>query len=62
MGAAEEGVSPTGLEGLSQDGAQVSAGPGKTVISCLWCMWASHLQRDILKRSCSPSARHRPGR
>lgn len=31
----EEGFSPTGLEGLRQDGAQVSAGPGKAVISCL---------------------------
>lgn len=28
------GVCPTGQQGLSQDGAQVSAGPGETVISC----------------------------
>lgn len=25
---------PSGLQGLSQDGAQVSAGPGEAVISC----------------------------
>lgn len=29
-----EGFSPTGQQGLSQDGAQVSAGPGEAVISC----------------------------
>ncbi len=29
-----EGLSPTGQQGLSQDGAQVSAGPGEAVISC----------------------------
>lgn len=26
------------------------------------CVWALHLQRDILKHSCSPSARRRPVR
>lgn len=30
-----EGFSPTGQQGLSQDGAQVSVGPGEAVISCL---------------------------
>lgn len=30
----KEGFSPTGKQGLSQDGAQVSAGPGEAVISC----------------------------
>lgn len=58
----EQGFSPTGLQGLSQDGAQVSAGPGKAVISCLGCMWALHPQRDILKHSCSPFAWPRPVR
>lgn len=29
-----EGFSPTGQQGLSQDGAQVSAGPGEAIISC----------------------------
>lgn len=29
-----EGFSPTGQQGLSQDGAQVIAGPGEAVISC----------------------------
>lgn len=60
--AAVKGFSPTGKQGLSQDAAQVSAGPGEAVISCTWCVWALHLLGDFLKHSCSPSAWNRPVR
>lgn len=48
-----EAYSPTGQGAMSQCGAQVSAGPGKAVISCPASVWALYLLRDILNHSCS---------